>query len=150
MVRAQDVMSAPAIAVRPDTTLKEIVQLLSARQISSVPVVDDDARVLGIIGWSELFPGTRFIKAPDVRAPVLFKRVVDVNNLTGSYKQAAELTAQDMMSPLSVCGDLDDRVETLVKIMVEEELHMIPILREDRLVGVVTRSDFIRYLAEEL
>jgi len=149
-MKAKDLMSAPAIAVQPETPLKEIVQILSERGIGTVPVVDGAGRVMGLIGWGELFPTTRYIKASDVRAPVLFKRVIDLQTMAEHYKHAAEKTAQDIMAPCPHCADVEDRVQELVKVMVEENLHMLPILNEDRLVGVLTRSDFIRFLAKVL
>ena len=139
-----------AITVQPHTTLKEIMQLLSSRQISSVPVVDAEGRVLGIIGWTELFPSTRYIRASDVRAPALFKQVTDPQQIVATYKAAAGLTAKEIMSTQFVCRGIGDNLNELIYTMAEEKLHMIPIVHAGRLIGVVTRTDVVRFLAKEL
>jgi CBS domain-containing protein len=147
---AKELMSSPVITVQPDATLKEIVQLLSHRQISSVPVVDADEQVLGIIGWTELFPSTRYVGSPDVRAPAVFNRITDPQNIVESYQAAAGFTASEIMSPDFVYRDVDDNLDELIYTMAEEKLHMIPIVQEGRLVGVVTRTDVVRFLAKAL
>jgi CBS domain-containing protein len=43
-VKAKDVMSGPAIAVRPDASLREVVRILAERRISGVPVVEGAGR----------------------------------------------------------------------------------------------------------
>ena len=47
-MQAQDVMTTRVVAVAPDTPVTEIAKLLLERQISAVPVVSDDRRLLGI------------------------------------------------------------------------------------------------------
>lgn len=146
----KELMSSPAITVQPDTTLKEIMQLLTTRHISSVPVVDADQRLLGIIGWKELFPSARYVRASDVRAPAVFKRITDPKNIVASYKAAASLPARQIMSPRPVVRGVDDDLDELIFTMAKENLHMIPVVQDDHLVGVVTRTDVIRFLAKEL
>lgn len=149
-MQAKDVMSSPVISIPPETTLREIMQLLSDRQISSVPVVNEHAQVLGIIGWRELFPSARYIRASDVRVPAVFKRITDPKSIVASYKAAAHLTAREIMSTHQMCRDIHEKLDELIHMMAEENLHMIPIVEDSRLVGVVTRTDVIRYLAKEL
>lgn len=147
---AKELMSSPVITIHPDATLKEVMQLLSHRQISSVPVVSADQQVLGIIGWTELFPSTRYVGSPDVRAPAVFNRITDPQNIVESYQAAAGFTASEIMSPDFVYRDVDDNLDELIYTMAEEKLHMIPIVQEGRLVGVVTRTDVVRFLAKAL
>jgi CBS domain-containing protein len=60
-VKAEDIMSAPPITVRPDTGLKEIMDLFSSRVINRVPVIDLEGRLLGIITRNDIvkLPGLR-------------------------------------------------------------------------------------------
>lgn len=149
-MKVKNFMSAPAITIDADATLKEIVHLLSSHQISGVPVVDDDGKLIGMISWHELFPSVKNIRPPDVRIPVLFNEIVDLKNMVDSYKQFAHFKARHLMSPSPVCVDADDPIGHVVWTMVQNNLYIIPVLSGDALVGVLTRRDFIRFLAQEL
>lgn len=130
--------------------LKGIIHLLSSHDISGVPVVDTGGKVTGMISWRELFPGIKTIRRPDVRIPVLFKEIIDLKQTVDSYKQAIHLTAKDIMSHSPVCVDAEDHIGEVVWTMVQDNLYMVPVLEGDTLVGILTRRDFIRFLAQEL
>jgi CBS-domain-containing membrane protein len=56
-------MSTPVISVRADSLLPEIVQLINSHQINSVPVIDANVQVIGMIGSRELFPKGKKIRS---------------------------------------------------------------------------------------
>jgi CBS domain-containing protein len=149
-VKVQELMSSPAISVKANASLTEIVHLINSHGINHVPVIDDSNRVMGMIGQYELFPKARKFRSLAVGIPVLFRQIVDVKDIVGSYKQAAHVKAKDIMSPAPVCVDVIDEIDHVIWKMVENNLQTVPVLREERLVGIVTRSDFIRLLAREL
>lgn len=53
---AKDIMTAPVYAVRLEATIEEIVSLMMNRHINRIPVIDDENRLVGIIGRSDLLP----------------------------------------------------------------------------------------------
>ena len=48
-LRAADIMSTPAVACRPETLFKDVAELLADREISGMPVVNEDGEVVGVI-----------------------------------------------------------------------------------------------------
>lgn len=149
-MKVKYLMSAPAITVHADMPLKEIIQLISAQDISGVPVVDSDEKVIGMIGWSELFPRVRRVGRPAVYVPVLFREIVDLRNTLDSYKESTHLTAKDIMTPLPLFVDVEDNIGEVVWTMVQDDLYMVPVLEGEKLAGILTRRDFVRFLAQEL
>lgn len=149
-MKVRDLMSAPVITTNADMPLKEIIELLSSHDISGVPVVDTDGKLTGMISWPELFPAVKTITRPEIRVPVLFKEIVDLKSTLDSYKESRHLTAKDIMSPSPIYVDVDDYIGEVVWTMVQDDLYMVPVLEGDRLVGILTRRDFIRFLAQEL
>ena len=53
---AKEVMSTPAFAVHAEATVEEIVSLMMNRHINRIPVIDDDNKLIGIIGRTDLLP----------------------------------------------------------------------------------------------
>lgn len=143
-------MSTPVITAHADMSLKEIINLLNANDISGVPVIDADGKVIGMISWPELFPRIRMVGRPSVHIPVFFREIVDLKNTLESYKESAHLKAKDIMTPLPVFVDIEDNIGEVVWTMVQDDLYMVPVLEGDTLAGILTRRDFVRFLAREL
>lgn len=53
---AKDIMTAPVYSVRMEATIEEIVSLMMNRHINRIPVIDEDNRLVGIIGRNDLLP----------------------------------------------------------------------------------------------
>jgi CBS-domain-containing membrane protein len=122
-------MSTPVISVKADSILPEIVQLIDFHQINSVPVINANEEVIGMIGSRELFPKGKSFRSPDLRIPVLFKQIVDIKYIINSYKELTHVTAKDIMSPSPACVDVNDEINQVLWMMVEKDLHTIPVLR---------------------
>lgn len=149
-MRAKDLMSRPVISVKANTTLREIIHLISAQQISGLPVVNESEEVIGIISLRELFLRRKTLKSPDLRVPVLFEQIVDLEHVVSIYKESMNIVAKDIMSLAPVCVDANDSINQVIWTMVENDLYTIPVLRSGKLAGVVTRGDFIQFLARKL
>jgi CBS domain-containing protein len=141
-LRAADIMSTPAIACRPDTHFEDVAGLLVDREISGMPVVDEDGDVLGVVTERDLAhalggPLMRLVlKRPIHSGPFLREPVPPSGNL-----------AKDIMTTPAMVAHPETPVRTLAEIMVKEELNRIPIVRSNRLVGVVSRGDVLAAVA---
>lgn len=147
-MKAYRVMTKDVITVRPDTTVEEIAHLLSTHRISAVPVVDDDHRVIGIVSESDLFLKEKGIPFSAVKLPALFKQWVEPSRLAEIYEGARHHTAADVMTSQVVCVDANDDIGHVAWLMAQRNLKRVPVLRDGKLVGIITRADLIRLLAK--
>ncbi|MGH2826941.1 MAG: CBS domain-containing protein [Actinomycetota bacterium] len=141
-LRAADIMSTPAIACRPETFFEEVAELLADREISGMPVVNGEGEVVGVISERDLAhalggPLMRLVLRRPVRSgPFLREPVPRGGN-----------RAQDFMTAPAMFAHPETPVHTLAEIMFKEQLNRIPIVRANRLVGVVTRGDVLAAVA---
>ena len=56
--QAGDIMSAPAVTVGPDASIREIAAILTAKGINRVPVTDSEGRLLGIVSRGDIIKAT--------------------------------------------------------------------------------------------
>ena len=54
MLKAKDVMSEDVITISPDATLSDAIELLIAKEISGMPVIDDNEKMIGIISEKDI------------------------------------------------------------------------------------------------
>jgi CBS domain-containing protein len=147
-MKASDVMTANVVAVQATTSVDEIARLLMRHAIGGVPVVDARRRVIGIVTERDLFLKEKGIPFSAVKIPTMFKQWVDPRQLDEIYELACQHTAADVMTADVVCADADDDVGHVAWLMVEGNLKHIPVTREGRLVGMITRTDLIRPMAK--
>ena len=141
-LRAADIMSTPAIACRPETFFEEVAELLADREISGMPVVGEDGEVVGVISERDL---AHALGGPLMR--LVLRRPVRSGPFLREPAPPSGSRAQDIMTAPAMLAHPETPVHTLAEIMVKEQLNRIPIVRSNRLIGVVTRGDVLAAVA---
>ncbi len=145
---AADIMSRDVVSVSPDTTLREIANLLVEHGISGVPVVDRAGRVVGIVSEADLLNSEkRRVKLPRTALFGVFPLPDDLVRET--FDEGTHLTAHDLMTRRVITLAADTAVRAVVSTMLERRVNRIPIVEDDKLVGIVTRNDALRAIQEE-
>ena len=124
-----DVMTTALITVRPDTSLPEAARLFRSHAIKSLPVVDDEMRLRGILLQADLLDT---VAAQD--RPVAWKQ------------RSPRRTASDVMRVADRAVAHDMPVGALLNRLAAQGSEVVPVMRDDRLAGILTRSDIIRLL----
>jgi CBS domain-containing protein len=143
-------MSSNVITVRPDTRVGEIARLLIDNGISGVLVVDDDGRVVGIVTESDLI-----VRHARVHFPVylpLLGEVIPLGNfrhLRDELRRALGVTAADVMSTPVRIVNAETPLEDVVTLLVDRKIGRVPVLRDGKLAGIITRADIVRLIARE-
>jgi CBS domain-containing protein len=143
-MRARDLMTRDPVTIPPEAPLPLVARTLAERGFSGAPVVDREGQLLGMVTESDLI---RRIAAPE-DAPGSWLR--DLFSTAG--QQAARFarthgqTAADVMTTGLVTADEDTPIERIAKAMEERGIRRVPVVRDGRLLGIVSRADLIRAL----
>lgn len=149
MMKAVEIMSTKVITIGRDTTIEEIAHLLTENNISGVPVVEDDGKVVGVVSQKDLL-----YKDVEPRFPAVTELLGGIIFLKGAKRYNEELKklvatkAEDIMSTNIVTVDEDTSVEAVARLMVEKDINRIPVLRGGKLAGIVSRADVVKYIAK--
>lgn len=145
MMNVRDVMTTSVVSVRPSTGLKDVAQLLVDRQISGLPVVDDDGVVLGVVSEGD------FMIKEQTREKARQRRFAWL--LTGSLESAAEVekvgatnAGEAMTAPAITVGPAAT-ISEAARQMTERRVNRLPVVEDGRLVGIVSRADVVRVYA---
>jgi CBS domain-containing protein len=140
-------MTSPVHTVRPQATLEEAAELLATHHISGLPVVDDAGRLLGMVSEADLIdPEKRRAAIPRTALFGLFP--IPDEALLSAFDGGRDLPVRDVMTKNVVTATEETPVVELATLMVGHRINRIPILRDGRVVGIVTRADLVRALAE--
>lgn len=139
-----NVMRTEVSTVRPQTAVADVVTLLLRRGRRSLPVVDDEGGVVGIITDGDL------LRRAGVSARLGLQDALSEEQLREQVKslQASGKTAADIMTRPVITVGASDTVHRAMDLMVGHGLKRLPVVDEQkRLVGWVSRVDVLRTLA---
>jgi CBS domain-containing membrane protein len=141
-LRCEDIMSRDVITVEYGTDLEDAWQLMRRHQVKALPVVDRQRRIIGIISRGD------FMRRADVdRSGEMRERLQQLIKRSGNlHTTKPEAVGQIMCHKVRVAS-ANRSVAELLPIFTEGGHHHIPVICEDnRLVGIITQSDFVRAL----
>lgn len=148
--RVGDIMTKEVISVQPNTRVDEIARLMSQHHISGMPVVDADNYVVGVVTELDMIVRNTHFKLPSFI--FIFDNMIPLE-MPGHYRERLEkvlgTTAHEIMSEPAVTISPNATIEELAELMVGRRMNPIPVVEDDRLVGIVSRSDIVRLMAED-
>jgi CBS domain-containing protein len=150
-MQAHDVMTREVATARPDTPLREIAALLLAHAIGAVPIVDEDGRPVGMVGKGDLV-GHHDERARaarhDWRLTMLAEgAAIDPDRVAALPRP--ETRAREVMSVPVVTVEEETDIREIAQLLADYRIGSAPVLRDDRIVGIVSRADLLRALAAE-
>jgi len=151
-IQVKDLMTQNVITVSQNTPAIEVARLLITHRIGSVPVLDSNEHIVGMISISDLYlkeesiPPTQYTFLSLFHAPVLPDLLSEVYASRGSKTVAADIMRRNVVWILK-----SDSLGDAIQRMLQYKINGLPVLtappeRGGRLTGIVTRSDIIGYL----
>ncbi|MDR7414972.1 MAG: CBS domain-containing protein [Armatimonadota bacterium] len=140
-LRARDVMTTPVYTVGPETPVPEVARLLVERHISGAPVVDETGRLVGIVTEADLLPKEAGPAGLPLTALLGPEAPPEVREHLRRYRGRV---VREVMTREVVTATEDTPVQQLAALMLRKRVNRIPIVRGERVVGIVTRNDVLR------
>jgi len=144
-MRAADVMTSEVIMIDDDASVQEVTNLLAEHGISAVPVVDCNRRVIGMVSEGDLLH--RAETGTERRRSWWLELVASTNQLAGEYVKSHSGKVKDLMTRDVVSVTEEMPVADIAILLETNRIKRVPVLRDGKLVGVVSRANLVRALA---
>lgn len=140
-MRVREIMTTPAVVVKPDAPVKAVVEVMVENHVSGVPVVDDGGGLVGVVTQADLLPK----EAHDSRPPRLLGAIADLlaNRDPAWRTKANALVARDLMTSRVVTTGPDVDVRKAARRMMEARVTRLPVVEDGQVVGVLARQDLL-------
>lgn len=129
-------MSSPAVTVSPDMPVMDALQFMKRANVRRLPVVDGEGRLLGIVSEKDL------LRAAPSEASAL--SIYEISYLLH------RLTVGRVMTRQVTTVDEDTPLEHAARLMAERHLGGLPVMREGKVVGIITETDILLGFSEVL
>ncbi len=129
------IMSTDLITVRPADPVARVKELIEAHQIHHLPVVDGE-RLIGIISQSDVLRFQRGAASND------YDKIMEATRLRA-------WRAEEIMTRKLAKVESTDALRTVAEVFLTNQIHALPVVDGERLVGLVTTYDLIKLMATE-
>jgi CBS domain-containing membrane protein len=130
----RDLMTEDVISIRANEDLLTARELMWDHDIRHLPVVDDDNELIGLLSHRDLLQVT---EKAESSLPLSAQ-----NDLLQSTR------VREMMVQEVATTEPDEDIRRAAQLMVENKFGCLPVVSGGRLAGIITESDFVRFLAE--
>jgi len=121
---ARDIMNKIVTAAKKNTIGRDLAIKLLSGMYSGLPVVDDKGKVVGVVSEFDLLKAIK------------------------EGKKLEQVTAEDIMSKNPICVSENTPVEEIIDLMMKHNIIRVPVVRNDNLVGVISRCDILSSIVE--
>ncbi len=147
MLKASDIMTKNVVTVTPETEITQAAKLLLENHFNGLPVVDESGRLIGIICQDDLIVQQKRLPLPSLFT--FFDGLIPLTSYRSLEKEVEKIVATTVSHAMTtdpITIDPDANLEDIATLMVNNNIHTLPVLDRGRLVGVIGKEDVLRTL----
>jgi len=148
MLKAKDIMTVDVITVKPGSTVEELARLLIEHEISGAPVVDDANHIIGIVTENDLISKNKRLHIPTVIRLFDAYFLLDSGKVEEEIKKMVATTVDEICNKKVMSINEDTSLEEIATIMAEKNIHLLPVLRDGLVVGIVGKADVVKAMTK--
>ncbi|TBW39718.1 CBS domain-containing protein [Siculibacillus lacustris] len=146
---ARDIMTRSVVSVGPKVTLAEVARALLDARVSAVPVIDGAGRPIGVVSEWDLIGQ----HAPErlARRDRWLASLAQGQSLSTEFLETTRpnaRTAEEVMNKPVISISEEADLAEIARVLTEHKVKRLFVVRDGRLVGVVSRADLARALSE--
>jgi CBS-domain-containing membrane protein len=143
-LKAADVMTPNVLTVGPESSVAQAIRLMLDNNISGLPVLAADRKVVGILTEGDLL--RRGETGTERHRPRWLEILMGPGRAAGEYVRAHGRKVADIMSTDVVSVSADTPLDEVVGLMERRRIKRVPVIEGEALVGIVSRADLLRSL----
>jgi CBS domain-containing protein len=144
-MRAHQIMTRSVISVTPDTTVVEAANIMLKRHVSGLPVVDDTGKLVGIVSEGD------FVRRSEIgtqrKRGRWLKFILGPGTSASDFVQEHGRRVSEVMTTSPITITEDTALAEIVDIMEQNNVKRLPVVRGDRVVGIVSRANLLQTVA---
>jgi CBS domain-containing protein len=144
-MKAKDVMTSPVVSVEPDASIWQAVRIMLQRHISGLPVIDQKGALVGIVTEGDFL--RRAETGTQRRRPRWLEYLIGPGRLADEYTRSRGRKVSEIMTAEPVTISKDTPLDEIVRLMEKRQIKRLPVVRDQQVVGIVSRANLVHALA---
>ena len=146
-MKVRDIMDSSPDIVRTSDTFEHLIKILNEVKYHVVFVVDKEEKLVGIVTEGDII---KVLVPKYVTVDESLISVMDVNYFERKCKECKDLTINEIMSKTTFSVREEDPIIKVAALMVVNKIHTIPVVRDGKVVGIVSRLTLIKHITKVL
>ncbi|QOZ30172.1 hypothetical protein XH93_36635 [Bradyrhizobium sp. CCBAU 51753] len=138
-------MSRNVITIDADASVIDAIRTMLSHHISGLPVIDQDGALIGILSEGDFI--RRVEVGTEKRRGRWLAMLAGTNRVALDFARQHGRKVRQIMSPKPIAVEEDTPLEQVVQLMESHGVTRFPVMRDNELVGMVTRTDFMTAVA---
>ena len=147
-MKAGDIMTAGAATIGAEASVADAARMMVQLHVSGIPVVETDGKMIGMVTERDLL--RRAELGTEKQRPRWFNLWVMPGDDADDYVHAHGRSVRDVMSHQVVSVSAETPLEEVVSIMEKRGFKRLPVLRDGKIVGIISRANFLVALTHRL
>jgi CBS domain-containing protein len=147
-VNAADVMTRNTLSVGPDASVLEAIRLMVDNHVSGLPVIDERGQLVGILTEGDLL--RRGETGTERHRPRWLEILMGPGRLASEYVRTHGRKVDEIMTREPVSVTPKTLLDEIVELMERHRIKRVPVIEGERLVGIVSRADFLHAIARRI
>lgn len=132
----KNIMTAAPLTIKGDDNVTNVIQIMKNNNFDHLPVVDDKENLIGIISKSDLY-----------------QKALSLSQQTSGKSYTTKVlyvtTASQIMTSDPVFVTTDHSVEFAIELLLQGDFHALPVVADDKLIGIITSKDLLEFIIDE-
>jgi CBS domain-containing protein len=149
-MQVKDIMTKEVVAIKPNAKITEAANLLHERNLTGLPVIDKENKVIGIISEADFMTQNHHLHLPSYIQTLQVLKTWDRSDekLKKEIKKLSRVKVSEIMNPEVITTSSETSLKDLAVLFAEKRVNPSPVTdRENHLLGIVSRSDIVRLFA---
>ncbi|HJH30140.1 MAG TPA: CBS domain-containing protein [Methanosarcinaceae archaeon] len=153
-MNVKDVMNSDVVSCKPDDEISSAAQLLKEHNISGLPVVAE-GKVVGIVTEADVLKllevpehGGLWLPSPFEVIEIPIRELINWEDTKHMLTDIGTKPIKEIMESEVYTISMDSSIEDASSMMIKHKVNRLPVLDDETLIGIITRGDIIRGLAE--
>ena len=147
-MNAADVMTRNTLSVGPDASVLEAIRLMVDNHVSGLPVIDERGQLVGILTEGDLL--RRGETGTERHRPRWLEILMGPGRLASEYVRTHGRKVDEIMTREPVSVTPKTLLDEIVELMERHRIKRVPVIEGERLVGIVSRADFLHAIARRI
>jgi CBS domain-containing protein len=148
MMHAVDVMVRDVVTVHPDTEVSEAIKLLADHDVSALPVIDADGKLVGMLSEADLIHRVEI--GTETQRPWWLESVTGASTLAAEFAKSHGKKVAEIMTEGVIAVGEDTSLADIATLFEKKRIKRVPVVRDGALMGIVSRSNLIQALASAI
>lgn len=147
---ASEIMTQKVVTALPTATVAQLARLMADNGISAIPICEKDGTLLGMVSEGDLIPALG--QKPADRQAWWLQVLAEGTDLAPEFLEYMRLDhrpAEKFMQRAVITATERSSATEIADLLSRHHIKRVPILREDKLVGIVSRADLIRAIVRQ-